>query len=61
VKNTMMFRSLANPRRTQLADLTDAGELATPEAQEHTSDLPNATANPRRTVLDENPAAGVTD
>lgn len=46
----MMFHRIANPRRTTLAHLKDAGELQTPE-QEHSVDLPAQTANPRRTVL----------
>jgi hypothetical protein len=50
-----MFRNIANPRRTTLAHLTDADELA-PQQQEHSVDLPSRTANPRRTVLVEIPA-----
>ncbi|MGW7523153.1 hypothetical protein [Streptomyces sp. NPDC054783] len=50
MKTTMMFHRIANPRRTTLAHLKDAGELQTPE-QEHSVDLPAQTANPRRTVL----------
>lgn len=50
----MMFRAIANPRRTTLAHLDDAGELATPQ-QEHSVDLPSQTANPRRTILEEAP------
>lgn len=50
-----MFRNIANPRRTTLAHLTDAGELATAHQQEHAVDLPSRTANPRRTVLMEVP------
>ncbi|GAO06605.1 hypothetical protein TPA0598_01_09760 [Streptomyces lydicamycinicus] len=46
----MMFRNIANPRRTTLAHLTDAEELGI-EAPEHTVELPAQTANPRRTVL----------
>ncbi|MFF9091312.1 hypothetical protein ACF1BE_34125 [Streptomyces sp. NPDC014991] len=56
MKTTMMFRPIANPRRTTLAHLEDAGDLATPELPEHTVDLPAQTANPRRTVLMEIPA-----
>lgn len=51
----MMFRNIANPRRTTLAHLEDAGELQTPEQPEHSVDLPSQTANPRRTVLMEIP------
>ena len=56
VKTTMMFRNIANPRRTTLAHLEDAEELQTPELPEHSLDLPAQTANPRRTVLMEIPA-----
>ncbi|GAA3295709.1 hypothetical protein GCM10020295_23550 [Streptomyces cinereospinus] len=41
-----MFRTTANPRRTTLAHLDDAGELRTPEHLEHSVDLPAQTANP---------------
>ncbi|MEU0007502.1 hypothetical protein ABZ079_25290 [Streptomyces sp. NPDC006314] len=51
MKTTMMFRTIANPRRTTLAHLDDAGDLQTPELPEHSADLPAQTANPRRTVL----------
>ncbi|WP_328667949.1 hypothetical protein OG905_12580 [Streptomyces sp. NBC_00322] len=56
MKTTMMFRNIANPRRTTLAHLTDADELQTPEQLEHAIDLPMQTANPRRTVLMDAPA-----
>ncbi|WP_267244644.1 hypothetical protein [Streptomyces sp. PR69] len=56
MKTTMMFRNIANPRRTTLAHLTDVEELPTPEQPEHPLDLPTQTANPRRTVLMEAPA-----
>ncbi|MFD4758096.1 hypothetical protein ACFWOJ_04110 [Streptomyces sp. NPDC058439] len=55
MKTTMMFRNIANPRRTTLAHLKDAEELRTPELPEHTLDLPTQTANPRRTILMEAP------
>ncbi|MBI0296540.1 hypothetical protein JBE04_19245 [Streptomyces sp. PRKS01-29] len=69
MKTTMMFRSIANPRRTTLAHVKDVHELkdakgiatdiedtGAPEEQpEHRVDLPNRTANPRRTVLTEAP------
>lgn len=55
MKTTMMFRNIANPRRTTLAHLTDAEELRTPEQQEHSVDLPTQTANPRRTILMDAP------
>ncbi|KOG89790.1 hypothetical protein [Streptomyces varsoviensis] len=53
MKKTMMFRNIANPRRTTLAHLKDAEELVTPvaEAPEHSVELPTQTANPRRTTL----------
>ncbi|GGW75664.1 hypothetical protein GCM10010503_61760 [Streptomyces lucensis JCM 4490] len=50
-----MFRKIANPRRTTLAHVEDAGALQTPELPEHAVDLPAQTANPRRTVLMEIP------
>ncbi|AJZ82906.1 hypothetical protein ACFV27_22300 [Streptomyces antimycoticus] len=66
MKTTMMFHSIANPRRTTLAHLKDVQELgdvkdadglsAAPEEQpEQRVDLPNRTANPKRTVLTEAP------
>ncbi|MFC7308833.1 hypothetical protein ACFQVC_32040 [Streptomyces monticola] len=59
MKTTMMFRNIANPRRTTLAHLEDAEELQTaPEQPEQPVDLtalPANTANPRRTVLMEAP------
>ncbi|MFE3325551.1 hypothetical protein [Streptomyces sp. NPDC059176] len=57
MKTTMMFRNIANPQRTTLAHLSDAGELQ-PEAQPEQSPLlPSVTANPRRTTLMDAPAA----
>lgn len=55
----MMFRTTANPRRTTLAHLEDADEVRIPDQrqQEHSVDLPAQTANPRRTILMELPAA----
>ncbi|WP_189708974.1 hypothetical protein [Streptomyces anandii] len=55
MKTTMMFRNIANPRRTTLAHLEDAEALQTPEQPEHSVILPTQTANPRRTVLMEVP------
>ncbi|MER5767508.1 hypothetical protein [Streptomyces sp. NPDC001985] len=52
-----MFRNIANPRRTTLAHLEDAGQLRTPEPAEHPLDLPTQTANPRRTILMDAPAS----
>ncbi|MCX4988220.1 MULTISPECIES: hypothetical protein [unclassified Streptomyces] len=57
MKTTMMFRNIANPRRTTLAHLEDADALQTPERPEHSVDLPLQTANPRRTVLIDIPVA----
>ncbi len=53
----MMFHKIANPRRTTLAHLEGADELQTPEQPEHAVELPAQTANPRRTVLMDVPAA----
>lgn len=53
----MMFRNIANPRRTTLAHLEDADALRTQEQPEHPLDLPAQTANPRRTVLMEIPVS----
>lgn len=53
----MMFRNIANPRRTTLAHLEDADALQIPEQPEHSLVLPAQTANPRRTVLMEIPAS----
>lgn len=50
-----MFHKIANPRRTTLAHLKDAGELQTADLPEHSVELPAQTANPRRTVLVEVP------
>ncbi|MEU2433312.1 MULTISPECIES: hypothetical protein [unclassified Streptomyces] len=54
---TMMFRNIANPRRTTLAHLDDAGELLPETPPEHSVDLPTQTANPRRTTLMNAPVA----
>ncbi|MGW4566060.1 hypothetical protein ACWEN3_27795 [Streptomyces sp. NPDC004561] len=51
MKTTMLFRTIANPRRTTLAHLEDAGELQTPALPEPSVELPAQTANPRRTIL----------
>ncbi|MGW7489711.1 hypothetical protein [Streptomyces sp. NPDC054786] len=61
MKTTMMFRNIANPRRTTLAHLNDADELGTEalETPDHTVDLPAQTANPRRTVLMDAPKEDV--
>ncbi|MFD3489616.1 hypothetical protein ACFWWB_03455 [Streptomyces sp. NPDC058690] len=60
MKTTMMFRNIANPRRTTLAHLKDAEVLQTPEQPERAVDLPTQTANPRRTILMEAPAMAAT-
>ena len=58
-----MFRQIANPRRTTLAHLTDAGELdaghTVTGTEAEVRPLPERTANPRRTVLNELPKAPV--
>jgi hypothetical protein len=61
VKTTMMFRNIANPRRTTLAHLEDADDLQTPDSPEHSVDLPAQTANPRRTVLMDIPATATAE
>ena len=61
MKSTISMRSIANPRRTTLAHINDADELTTQavseEAQHGESGLPAQTANPRRTVLVDDPSA----
>ncbi|WP_189133812.1 hypothetical protein [Wenjunlia tyrosinilytica] len=62
MKTTMMFRSIANPRRTTLAHLEDAETLqpsavAGAEGEDEASPTPVNTANPRRTTLMEAPIA----
>ncbi|MEU9170175.1 hypothetical protein AB0D34_20620 [Streptomyces sp. NPDC048420] len=61
MKTTMMFRNIANPRRTTLVHLKDADALQTPEQPEHSLDLPAQTANPRRTVLMEIPVSAAAE
>lgn len=56
MKTTLATRAIANPRRTTLAHLQDAGELGRtviPAPAQET--LPASTANPRRTVLVDAP------
>ncbi|MCM2421868.1 hypothetical protein [Streptomyces sp. RKAG293] len=60
MKTTMLFRPIANPRRTTLMHLKDAEELQAPviAAEDITGDeLPQQTANPRRTILMDAPTA----
>ncbi|MEV0965687.1 MULTISPECIES: hypothetical protein [unclassified Streptomyces] len=57
MKTTTMFRNIANPRRTTLAHLDDAGELQPEARPEPSAALPTQTANPRRTTLVDAPAA----
>jgi hypothetical protein len=70
MKTTMMFRSIANPRRTTLAGLADAdapqsdaevkARAADEEAagrDEESQELPASTANPRRTTVVDTPAS----
>ncbi|MEE4540817.1 hypothetical protein V2S66_02390 [Streptomyces sp. V4-01] len=67
MKTTLMFRQIANPRRTTLAHLADASELTAAripadggtDAAAVAEALPQRTANPRRTVLTELPQAPV--
>ncbi|MET9828309.1 hypothetical protein ABZ078_03185 [Streptomyces sp. NPDC006385] len=61
MKTTMMFRTIANPRRTTLAHLEDADELQTPQQPEHSVDLPAQTANPKRTILQEIPVTAAAE
>jgi hypothetical protein len=66
MKTTLMFRQMiANPRRTTLAHLKDATELGVVPAEPAADaapvrELPQSTANPRRTVLTELPKAPAT-
>lgn len=60
MKTTMLFRPIANPRRTTLVHLKDAEELQTPVIaveDTHGDALPQQTANPRRTILVDAPSA----
>lgn len=63
MKSTIIMRAIANPRRTTLAQLVDAEEpqqtpaARTPAIQESDTDLPQRTANPRRTTLIDAPAS----
>jgi hypothetical protein len=72
MKSTLMFRQIANPRRTTLAHLTEAtgpvgaAETRAEQAGEAVEEtgaasrpLPQRTANPRRTVLNELPKAPI--
>jgi hypothetical protein len=58
VKSTIIMRSIANPRRTTLAHLVDAADLQPASAgpAEPDAELPQRTANPRRTTLIDEPA-----
>ncbi|MEE1756993.1 hypothetical protein [Streptomyces sp. SP18CS02] len=55
MKTTMTIRTTANPRRTTLVHLADAGRLGRGAQPEHSVDLPTSTANPRRTILVDAP------
>jgi hypothetical protein len=61
MKTTMMFRNIANPRRTTLAHLKGAEELQGVAVPEHAVELPNQTANPRRTILMKAPVAAAAE
>ncbi|GAA2518165.1 hypothetical protein GCM10010393_58930 [Streptomyces gobitricini] len=52
----MTMRSIANPRRTTLMHLADAGQLDQGARPEQSVVLPASTANPRRTTLMDAPA-----
>ncbi|MDT0378696.1 hypothetical protein RM572_07870 [Streptomyces sp. DSM 42041] len=56
MKTTMRISTIANPRRTTLAHLDSADELA-PQSVEGLgeTELPVQTANPLRTVLMDDP------
>ncbi|CAM5411544.1 putative protein OS=Streptomyces albaduncus OX=68172 GN=FHS32_004200 PE=4 SV=1 [Streptomyces griseoloalbus] len=60
MKTTTMYHKIANPRRTTLAHLKGADELHMLVRLEHSVELPAQTANPKRTVLMEIPAAAGT-
>jgi hypothetical protein len=56
VKTTLIMRNTANPRRTTLVHLQDADELTTRAVAEEAGGLdglPAQTANPGRTVLED--------
>ncbi|WP_371499354.1 hypothetical protein OG871_24635 [Kitasatospora sp. NBC_00374] len=59
-KSTLNCRPTANPRRTSLASVEDFGQLpgflASKEPREYAVELPDSTANPRRTKLMVAPA-----
>jgi hypothetical protein len=58
VKTTLIMRNTANPRRTTLAHLQDADELTTRAVTEEIvflDTLESHTANPGRTVLEDEP------
>ncbi|MEV4614806.1 hypothetical protein AB0K43_19720 [Kitasatospora sp. NPDC049258] len=59
-KSTLNCRPTANPRRTTLASVEDFGQLpgflAAQAPREYSAELPDSTANPRRTILMVAPA-----
>ncbi|MEV7179533.1 hypothetical protein [Kitasatospora sp. NPDC093679] len=59
-KSTLTVRPTANPRRTTLASVADfaqlPGAVASQEPREYAVELPDSTANPRRTQLMVAPA-----
>ncbi len=58
VKTTMLIRTIANPRRTTLAHLDDAEQVAPPPVGGlGEAELPAQTANPQRTMLVDSPGA----
>ncbi|WP_184346596.1 hypothetical protein [Streptomyces olivoverticillatus] len=59
MKSATPSRKTANPRRTTLAHLKDAEALRVADTLEYAAELPQVTANPRRTVLMTAPAIAV--
>ncbi|WP_354642434.1 hypothetical protein [Kitasatospora camelliae] len=59
-RTTLIGRSTANPRRTTLASVEDFSQLpgftASQEPRAYATELPDVTANPRRTQLMVAPA-----
>ncbi|MFI8960623.1 hypothetical protein ACIGO8_00805 [Streptomyces sp. NPDC053493] len=56
MKTTPVLQTTANPRRSTLAHLADAAQLGRGAQPEYAAELPDRTANPRRTVLMTPPA-----
>ncbi len=58
MKTTMMFRNIANPRRTTLAHLEDADALQTPEQPEHCGSTSHPDRQPPPHHPDGSPGRG---